>query len=247
MTKIMKGGIAYNSTANMVALTQAEYNALTTAQKNNGNFYFITDADPSYFSAGNIDYDNTNSGLTATNVQSAIDEVKDDIPVNATELPISGSDSTNIKAYIDFIKPLRYRYAGQLLNSNGGTIKGCGEAIITLQNGLARIDFGLMIETADETSNEVWGINRDFFTTTVGKTITPSFGGVFTYYTAAGAVYGDRQGYCGNFTLLASPYNNYWKPARIYKSGSSYNTGSWASGLFGVGQRMIGTCFGTYT
>ncbi len=75
MTKIMKGGIAYNSTANMVALTQAEYDSLTTAQKNNGNFYFITDADPSYFSSENIDYDNTDSGLTATDVQAAIDEV----------------------------------------------------------------------------------------------------------------------------------------------------------------------------
>lgn len=75
MTKIMKGGVAYNTTSNMVALTQAEYNALSTAQKNNGNFYFITDADPSYFSAENIDYDNTDSGLTATNVQDAIDEV----------------------------------------------------------------------------------------------------------------------------------------------------------------------------
>ena len=82
MTKIMKGGIAYNSTANMVALTQAEYNALTTAQKNNGNFYFITDSDPSYFSAENIDYDNTSSGLSATNIQGAVDEVVTDITDN---------------------------------------------------------------------------------------------------------------------------------------------------------------------
>ena len=77
MTKIMKGGVAYNSTANMVALTQAEYNSLSTAQKNNGNFYFIVDSDPSYFSAENIDYDNTDSGLTSTDIQAAIDEVVD--------------------------------------------------------------------------------------------------------------------------------------------------------------------------
>jgi hypothetical protein len=75
MTKIMKGGVAYNATSNMVALTQAEYNSLSTAQKNNGNFYFIVDSDPSYFSAENIDYDNTDSGLTATDIQTAIDEV----------------------------------------------------------------------------------------------------------------------------------------------------------------------------
>lgn len=87
MTKIMKGGVAYNTTSNMVALTQAEYNSLSTAQKNNGNFYFITDADPSYFSAGNIDYDNTDSGLTATNVQDAIDEL---------ETAVSGKANKNI-------------------------------------------------------------------------------------------------------------------------------------------------------
>ena len=80
MTKIMKGGVAYNSTSNIVALTQAEYNALSTAQKNNGNFYCITDADPSYFSAENIDYDNTDSGLSAINIQDAIDEVDSKIP-----------------------------------------------------------------------------------------------------------------------------------------------------------------------
>ena len=75
MTKIMKGGIAYNALSNTVALTQTEYNALSHDQKNNGNFYFITDADPSYFSASNIDYDNTSSGITATNVQDAVDEI----------------------------------------------------------------------------------------------------------------------------------------------------------------------------
>lgn len=75
MTKIMKGGLSYCATSNMVALTQAQYDALSTAQKNNGNFYFITDANPSYFSATNIDYNNTDSGLTATDIQDAIDEV----------------------------------------------------------------------------------------------------------------------------------------------------------------------------
>ena len=36
MTKIMKGGVAYNSTSNMIALTQSEYDALSTSQKNDG-------------------------------------------------------------------------------------------------------------------------------------------------------------------------------------------------------------------
>lgn len=97
MTKIMKGGIAYNSTSNMVALTQAEYNTLSPTQKNNGTFYFITDADPSYYSAANIDYSNTSSGLSATNVQSAIDEVVSDIPSN-NDFSLSGLSDTVISS-----------------------------------------------------------------------------------------------------------------------------------------------------
>lgn len=104
MTKIMKGGVAYNSTSNFVALTQAEYDALSTAQKNNGNFYFIVDSDPSYFSATNIDYDNTDSGLTATNVQDAIDEVKGDIPAVDSALSDSSTNPVQnkvVKAALD--------------------------------------------------------------------------------------------------------------------------------------------------
>ena len=51
--------------------------------------------------ANQISYLNTTSGLSATNVQGAIDEVAGDIPANATDLPISSSDSTDTKSYID--------------------------------------------------------------------------------------------------------------------------------------------------
>ena len=174
------------------------------------------------------------------------DKTTTDLGIYGSNTQMSAIDTTKVADKITALTPQRYRYVGQLLDSNGGTIKGCGEASITLQNGIARIDFGLMIETADETSNEVWGINSNFFTSVVGKTITASYGGVITYYTAAGALYGDRHGYCGNFTTIANR-GYYWKPARVYKSGSTYSTGSWASGLFGVGVRMMGTCWGTYT
>ena len=81
--EVLAGGLKINGTQNVatqVSLTQAEYDALSTAQKNNGNFYLITDADPSYFSAENIDYDNTSSGLSATNIQGAIDDINSVIP-----------------------------------------------------------------------------------------------------------------------------------------------------------------------
>lgn len=62
-----------------IELTQAEYDALSEEEKNNGSLYFITDGEsaPSAnrFSASGISYDNTDSGLSATNVQDAVDEV----------------------------------------------------------------------------------------------------------------------------------------------------------------------------
>ena len=55
--------------------------------------------------AANVSYDNTTSGLTATSVQAAIDEVKNDIPANAAAVPYSNTSSgltaTNVQAAID--------------------------------------------------------------------------------------------------------------------------------------------------
>ena len=164
----------------------------------------------------------------------------------ADMLPITSGSATNTKDYIDNIAPQLYRVAGTILNSNGGTIKGAGTAMITMANGIARIDFALMIDVADTVSHNDWGINRDFFTAIVGKTITPSFGGVFTYFTNEGIINSDRQGYGGAFSNVGQ----FWKPARIYKASTNpdaYSTGSWADTLFPVGTRMVGTCFGTYT
>ena len=55
-------------------VTTQEYEALTPEQKSNGT-YVITDADSVPLTASAIPYDNTSSGLTATDVQNAIDEV----------------------------------------------------------------------------------------------------------------------------------------------------------------------------
>ena len=171
----------------------------------------------------------------------------EDVATNAAELPITSGSATNTKTYIDKIAPHLYRVVGTILDSDGGTIKGAGTAMITLSNGIARIDFALDIEVADTVSHTAWGINRDLFTSTVGKTITPTFGGVLTYYKPDGTIDTDRHGYGGAFGLGAI---NYWKPARIYRisaNPSTYGTGTWADNLFPVGSRMVGTCWGTYT
>lgn len=148
-----------------------------------------------------------------------------------------------LKALADSITPQEYDFKGIILNSDGGTIKGCGSAHITMSNGIARIDFALMIETADTTSHANWGINRDYFRTLTGKIISVKEGGVFTYYKPDGTLNLDRQGYGGAFTIA----NQFWKPSRVYKSGDSYYYGSWADNLFPVNSRMVGCCFGTYT
>lgn len=57
-----------------IELTQAEYDALPEEQKQNGS-YIITDAVSEPLNAENVGYDNTTSGLVATDVQAAIDEL----------------------------------------------------------------------------------------------------------------------------------------------------------------------------
>lgn len=57
--------------------------------------------------ASSVSYDNTTSGLTATNVQAAIDEVKADIPDNAADVTYSNTSSgltaSTVQAAIDEI------------------------------------------------------------------------------------------------------------------------------------------------
>lgn len=54
MPKIIKNNIIYGASSAMVEMTQAEYNALSSAQKNNGTIYLITDAN-SELVLGNLD------------------------------------------------------------------------------------------------------------------------------------------------------------------------------------------------
>ena len=54
MPKIIKNSITYGSSSPMVELTQAEYNALSSAQKNNGTIYLITDSEPDAFSINTL-------------------------------------------------------------------------------------------------------------------------------------------------------------------------------------------------
>lgn len=72
MAVIIKNGKTYGDRS--VSLTQAEYNALSETEKNNGTVYYIYDVN-AVPQASDVVYDNTESGLNASNVQGAIDEV----------------------------------------------------------------------------------------------------------------------------------------------------------------------------
>ena len=76
MPYIIKNGIAY--AGNAVTVTQAQYDALSEAEKKNGTVYYIYDSD-ALLDASDVSYDNTSSGLSAANTQAAIDEISSDV------------------------------------------------------------------------------------------------------------------------------------------------------------------------
>jgi hypothetical protein len=113
MGVIKINGVTYGGGDNSVMLTQAEYDALVEAGTVDPTvLYMITDRNlgSTPYAAGVI-YDNTDTGLTATNVQDAIDEVVGDVvsdlsdkmdkvnPTGTGTLSINRSPNTTIGDY----------------------------------------------------------------------------------------------------------------------------------------------------
>lgn len=63
-----------NSSA-LISMTQAEYDALSDEEKTDNNMRAILDANPDVVDAKNVNFNNKNTNLTATNTQSAITEL----------------------------------------------------------------------------------------------------------------------------------------------------------------------------
>ena len=93
MPILVKNGKVYGD--HSVTLTQAQYDALSTAEKNNGTVYYITDGTANYPTAATTRYDHTDSGLMATSVQAAIDELNEAVGSANINLTF-GSNSSNI-------------------------------------------------------------------------------------------------------------------------------------------------------
>lgn len=83
-----------------VEATWDEYEELPEEEKLNGTIYYITDKDnEDILFASDATYDNTQSGLTATDVQGAIDEVKgeiDEVAGIANNLPVIGGQELSV-------------------------------------------------------------------------------------------------------------------------------------------------------
>ena len=82
--------------AGAITLTQAEFDALSEEEQNNGTYYITDDEDD--FMIGEAEliyYDNTNSGLEAEDVQGAVDEIANGY------LPLSGGTLTGKSIYFN--------------------------------------------------------------------------------------------------------------------------------------------------
>lgn len=86
----------------VLEMTKAEYDALPEAKKMDGTVYMITD-DTGGWEAENASYDNAESGLTATNVQDALDEISSAGGVSYDNTT-SGLTATNVQDAVDELK-----------------------------------------------------------------------------------------------------------------------------------------------
>ena len=132
--------------------------------------------------ASDIDYDNTVSGLTAANVQAAIDEVENqlnNLPAGGISYnnTVSGLVATNVQQAIDELKNLipthQYiitglsEYGGRCIINDGGYY---------IENGVCHVDMTVTL-TANVSSGNTLVIG--FPDSSVSGTLTPTIGGAY--------------------------------------------------------------------
>lgn len=175
----------------------------------------------------------------------AVDDLIKDTTVDA----VTNGDMNPITSnavYGEFKKMQSQIYEGYgfIINSNNGEIGGYGHIIVTLKNGIAEINFSARIQDNNGSSTFNWGLNRDLLNTLIPNLpdITPI--GNYSnlqFFGATGAVLVDLMG----FGAMASVTNQFWTPARMYKTDGS--TGTWGSDQFPANSYITGTVYGVYT
>lgn len=134
---------------------------------------------------------------------------------------------------------------GEIINCDINTstnVSGKGRAIITLEKGLAKIDFTAYITRAGTGNLFGVGLNRDLLRglNNLIPVIAPVTG-LCHYYNEAGDLDTNLEGYGGNI----SPVGQYWQFGRFYTESMDF--GGWPASTYYKGLRIIGTCYGRYS
>jgi hypothetical protein len=98
--------------------------------------------------AGEVPYDNSTSGLTADDVQAAIDEIQGDASKIDYDNAVSGLSATNVKAAIDEISAIKYKvYTGNAvgLSQNIDTIIPVAKVVSVSVLGYTSGGYGYII------------------------------------------------------------------------------------------------------
>lgn len=131
-------------------------------------------------------------------------------------------------------------YSGDVINYEDDDAIAPGVITITLlPNRIARLDFSAMFNVAPSGSSFNGGINRDFIRNKLGIEITPLSSGTVTYYRNEIA-----ETTLNGFSGTCQANGQFWALARAY--APTGDVGSWPSNMFQVGDRVIGTVYGTY-
>lgn len=129
---------------------------------------------------------------------------------------------------------------GNLLYDANNHISGIGCATITLNNGVATIDFALQITSSTATGDEFdWGISRDLL-----KALSPAVPDI----TPVSGGFWDLYGYNETRMQIAPAFQasgNLWKFGRYYENTMSA-IGIWVSRMFSNGNHLHGVIYGTY-
>lgn len=102
-------------------LTEAAYEALPSTKESDNVDYYLTDADSTVATAEDIPYDNTTSGMTATNVQGAVDELNNGLTYSTSEKRI-GTWTDGKPIYLKVVTGLNFGNTTSTWTATGANI-----------------------------------------------------------------------------------------------------------------------------
>lgn len=134
----------------------AEYEALPEYEKRNGKSYYV-DTDDNQFAAKNIAYDNSTSGLVATDVQMAVDKVIEflngSVKIDSDIVAFSNlAAGAGANTSINFDIPNGYSFSNAMAYcSKSGVL--CNVRSLTVTDGTLKVDLRLTNTTTSSQSD----------------------------------------------------------------------------------------------